>query len=94
VLRVLLERVPPTPFNGHVSILRRVLWHTVPLHAFKSIKNRLGGTVNDACWRRSPARSGGTSRARAEPDRMELRAMCPVNVRTADEHWRSGTASR
>ena len=48
MLRVLLERVPPTPFNGHVSILRRALWKTVPLHELKSVKNRLGGTVNDA----------------------------------------------
>jgi WS/DGAT/MGAT family acyltransferase len=90
-LRVLLERVPPTPFNGHVSILRRVLWHTVPLHAFKSIKNRLGGTVNDAVL---ATRSGALRRylesAGLNPDRMELRAMCPVNVRTADEHMALG----
>jgi diacylglycerol O-acyltransferase / wax synthase len=91
VVRVLLERVPPTPFNGHVSILRRVLWHTVPLHGFKAIKNRLGGTVNDAVL----ATLAGALRRYLEsaglnPDRMELRAMCPVNVRTADEHLALG----
>ena len=91
VVRVLLERVPPTPFNGHVSILRRVLWHTVPLHAFKAVKNRLGGTVNDAVL---ATLSGALRRylesAGLNPDRMELRAMCPVNVRTADEHMALG----
>jgi len=91
VLRVLLERVPPTPFNGHVSILRRVVWRTVPLHELKSIKNRLGGTVNDAVL----ATIAGALRRYLEgaglnPDRMELRAMCPVNVRTADEHLALG----
>jgi WS/DGAT/MGAT family acyltransferase len=91
MLRVLLERVPPTPFNGHVSILRRVLWRTVPLHELKSIKNRLGGTVNDAVL----ATIAGALRRYLEsaglnPDRVELRAMCPVNVRTADEHLALG----
>jgi WS/DGAT/MGAT family acyltransferase len=91
MLRVLLERVPPTPFNGHVSILRRVLWKTVPLHELKSVKNRLGGTVNDAVL----ATIAGALRRYLEgaglnPDRIELRAMCPVNVRTADEHMALG----
>jgi WS/DGAT/MGAT family acyltransferase len=91
MLRVLLERVPPTPFNGHVSILRRVLWRTVALHELKSIKNRLGGTVNDAVL----ATIAGALRRYLEsaglnPDRVELRAMCPVNVRTADEHLALG----
>jgi WS/DGAT/MGAT family acyltransferase len=91
MLRVLLERVPPTPFNGHVSILRRVLWRTVPLHELKGIKNRLGGTVNDAVL---ATISGALRRylegAGLNPDRVELRAMCPVNVRTADEHLALG----
>jgi diacylglycerol O-acyltransferase len=91
MLRVLLERVPPTPFNGHVSILRRALWKTVPLHELKSVKNRLGGTVNDAVL----ATIAGALRRYLEgtglnPDRIELRAMCPVNVRTADEHMALG----
>lgn len=91
VVRVLLERVPPTPFNGHVSILRRVLWRTVALHDLKAIKNRLGGTVNDAVL----ATLAGALRRYLEaagrnPDRMELRAMCPVNVRSADERLALG----
>jgi WS/DGAT/MGAT family acyltransferase len=91
MVRVVLERVPPTPFNGHVSILRRVLWRTVPLHELKAIKNRLGGTVNDAVL---ATLSGALRRylegAGLNPDRMELRAMCPVNVRTADENLALG----
>jgi diacylglycerol O-acyltransferase / wax synthase len=91
MLRVVLERIPPTPFNGHVSILRRVLWLSVPLHELKSVKNRLGGTVNDAVL----ATISGALRRYLEahdvnPDRIELRAMCPVNVRTKDEHLALG----
>ncbi|MGH7895202.1 MAG: WS/DGAT/MGAT family O-acyltransferase [Candidatus Binatia bacterium] len=91
MLRVVLERVPPTPFNGHVSILRRVLWRTVPLHDLKGIKNRLGGTVNDAVL----ATIAGALRRYLEshganPDRVELKAMCPVNVRTEGEHLALG----
>jgi WS/DGAT/MGAT family acyltransferase len=91
VARVLLERVPPTPFNGHVSILRRVLWHTIPLHEIKTVKNRLGGTVNDVVL----ATIAGALRRYLElhditPDRVELKAMCPVNVRRPDEHLALG----
>lgn len=89
--RVLLQPPPATPYNGHVSGLRRIAWHTLPLNEVKSIKNRVGGTVNDviltiiaAALRRDLERRG------VEPDGLELRAMCPVNVRRREEHLALG----
>jgi WS/DGAT/MGAT family acyltransferase len=89
--RVALTSPPPTPFNGHVSTLRRVVWTTISLAEVKAVKNRLGGTVNDvvltgisAALRRYLEDKG------LNPDRLELRAMLPVNVRRPDEHLELG----
>lgn len=84
--RLVLAPAPTTPFNGHVSVLRRVFWVTFPLNAVKAIKNRLGGTVNDVVL----ALITGALRAYLEdhgeqPDRTELRAMVPVSVRPKQE---------
>jgi WS/DGAT/MGAT family acyltransferase len=89
--RIVLAGTPGTPFNGHVSTLRRVVWVSFSLNETKAIKNRLGGTVNDvvlatitSALRRFLERRG------LRPDRTELRAMLPVNVRRADEHLHLG----
>lgn len=89
--RYLLMPVPETPWNGHVSILRRVEWTTLSLHEVKAVKNRLGGTVNDVVL----ATISGALRAYLEsrgvnPDRVELRAACPVSTRGAGEHLKLG----
>jgi WS/DGAT/MGAT family acyltransferase len=91
ILPLVLGRIPPTPFNGHVSILRRVTWTTISLAEVKAIRNRLGGTVNDVVL----AAIASALRAYLErhgfvADRVELRAMLPVNVRTEGEHLRLG----
>lgn len=86
-----LAPVPQTPFNGHVSILRRVEWATFSLNETKAIKNRLGGTMNDVVLTTIAAALRRYLEARGlVPDRVELRAMCPVNVRTAAEHLQLG----
>ena len=90
-MRLMLEPLPPTPFNGFVGTLRRIEWLTLDLHEVKAVKNRLGGTVNDVVL----ATITGALRRYLEhrgytPDRVELRAMCPVNVRTANEHLKLG----
>ena len=64
---------------------------TLPLNEVKAVKNRLGGTVNDVIL----ATITGALRRYLEdrglnPDRIELRAMCPVNLRTKDEHLKLG----
>jgi WS/DGAT/MGAT family acyltransferase len=91
MLRVFLGSAPPTPFNGHVSTLRRVVWTTLSLHDAKAVKNRLGGTVNDVIL----TVITGALRSYLEgrelsPDRTELRAMLPVNVRAEHEHLHLG----
>src|SRR5581483_7365450 len=89
--RIVLAGTPATPFNGHVSTLRRVVWTSVPLNEVKSVKNRLGGTVNDVVLAAiSAALRAFLERRGLNPDRMELRAMLPVNVRRADEHLKLG----
>jgi diacylglycerol O-acyltransferase / wax synthase len=86
MLRLVVAGTPPTPFNGHVSILRRVLWTTFDLNHVKGIKNRLGGTVNDVILATiATALRGYLQEHGVQPDGMELRAMVPVNVRAASE---------
>ncbi len=86
MLRLVVAGTPPTPFNGHVSILRRVLWTTFDLNHVKGIKNRLGGTVNDVILATiATALRGYLEEHGLQPDGMELRAMVPVNVRAASE---------
>ena len=86
MLRLVVAGTPPTPFNGHVSTLRRVLWTTFDLNQVKGIKNRLGGTVNDVVMATiATALRGYLQECSVQPDGVELRAMVPVNVRAASE---------
>jgi len=89
--RLLLAGTPATPFNGHVSTLRQVTWTTFSLNEVKAIKNRLGGTVNDAVLAIITSALRAYLEARdVRPDRIELRAMVPVNVRSSREHLKLG----
>src|SRR5438094_2795787 len=89
--RMVLSDVPSTPFNGHVSILRRLVWRTFSLNEVKAVKDRLGGTVNDVVLSTiSAALRAYLARAAQHPERIELRAMLPVNVRRSDEHLKLG----
>ncbi len=91
LLRLLLAPLPHTPFNGFVGSQRRIEWATFSLNEVKAVKNRLGGTVNDVIL---GTISGALRRYLEDrgvnPDRIELRAMCPVNLRTAAEHLKLG----
>ena len=74
-----------------MSTLRRVAWTTFALNEVKAVKNRLGGTVNDVVLATiSAALRGYLEKRGLKPDRMELRAMLPVNVRRPDEHLQLG----
>src|SRR5436309_1696611 len=89
--RILLHPPPRTPFNGHVGTLRQVAWTTFSLNEAKAIKNRLGGTVNDVVLTTiSAALRAYLEEHERSPERMELRAMCPVNVRAPHEHLKLG----
>jgi WS/DGAT/MGAT family acyltransferase len=91
LLRTFLAGVPQTPLNGRISAARGIASVTFSLNETKSIKNRLGGSVNDVVL---AVVSGALRRILEErsmnPDRVELRAMVPVNVRPAHEHLRLG----
>jgi diacylglycerol O-acyltransferase len=89
--RILLAGKPVTFFNGHVSTLRRVVWTSFSLNEVKAIKNRLGGTVNDVVLATITAALRGYLEAHgADPDRVELQAALPVNVRATHEHLALG----
>jgi WS/DGAT/MGAT family acyltransferase len=84
--RLIVAGTPRTPFNGHVSTLRRVVWTTMSLNEVKAVKNRIGGTVNDVVLATITSALRGYLEAHGHVlDRLELRAMVPVNVRRADE---------
>jgi WS/DGAT/MGAT family acyltransferase len=91
LLRVMLAPLPYTPFNGFVGSQRRIEWVTLSLNEVKAVKNRLGGTVNDVILTTITAALRGYLEDRGvNPDRIELRAMCPVNLRTSAEHLKLG----
>ncbi len=78
-----LNAPPPTPFNVPIGPHRRLVTVQASLADYKSIKNALGGTVNDVVL---AVVAGGLRRflgARGAPvDELELRACVPVSVRT------------
>src|SRR5262249_20512325 len=91
MVRILLGPKPYTPFNGHVGVLRHLAWTSFSLNEVKAIKNRLGGTVNDVILATITAALRAYLLGHGHrPDRMELRAMVPVNVRTPNEHLKLG----
>jgi diacylglycerol O-acyltransferase len=101
----LARAAPKVPLNpARIGPDREIAWATFDLAEFKSIKNALGGTVNDV----SLAVATGALRsylAEAGPDgqplavgipvgdkglRVELKALVPVSIRTVDEHGELG----
>lgn len=84
-----------TPINGPVTPDRRVEWLNTPLDDVKEIKNRLGGTVNDAIL---ATVTGGVRRFLIErrgvdEDTLyetEFRVMAPVSVRSRDQRMAMG----
>jgi WS/DGAT/MGAT family acyltransferase len=92
-LRSLAAAVPIAPrtsLHGAVGRRRTFVGARVRLDEVKEVRQQLGGTVNDvvlacvagALRRRLLARGEGV------PDR--LRVVCPVSIRTADQHQQLG----
>ena len=82
---------PSCSLNGPIGAKRRIAVLQVPLEDLKAIKGRLGGTVNDVVL----AATAGGLRALLlhrgeEPPERGLRAMVPVNLRTAAEQLALG----
>jgi diacylglycerol O-acyltransferase / wax synthase len=82
---------PPSPFNVEISPYRRFTWVQADLAAFKRIKSATGGTVNDVVLAAVAGALGRFLRARGHATSgLELKAMVPISVRTADEHGELG----
>jgi len=82
---------PKVPFNTAIGPDRCYHWTTSSLEDFKLIKNTLGGTVNDV----SLAVVAGALRRwlndrGVRTEGLQLQALVPVSVRTANEHGELG----
>jgi WS/DGAT/MGAT family acyltransferase len=90
ILRDEVVPAPRTSLNVPIGTDRDFDVVRVSLEDMKRIKNALGGTVNDVVL---AAASGGLRRlmlSRGEEPVPGMRAMVPVNVRTAGEHMALG----
>ncbi len=86
-----LNPAPETPLNVPIGSHRRVFWVQTELAQFKTIKNSLGGTVNDvvlAVVSGALARWLRTRGVRTEG--LELHAQVPVSIRSDDDHEQLG----
>lgn len=84
--RNFLEGAPPTPFNGPLGSERALAWVPLSLNEVKSIRNRLGGTVNDVVL---TVIAGGIRNYLRDLHfpfpAAELKVAVPVNVRSDRE---------
>ncbi len=86
-----LGGAPPSPLNVRIGSHRRFAWVEADLDRFKAVKAAVGGTVNDVVLTvvAGALRSHLIRRGR-DPEGVELKAMVPVSVRTADERGSLG----
>jgi diacylglycerol O-acyltransferase len=82
---------PTVPLNVEIGSHRRFYWVRSNLAQFKTIKDSLGGTVNDVVLAvvTGAMRTWLHSRG-VRTEGMELRAQVPVSIRAADEHGQLG----
>lgn len=91
VMPALLRPAPHTPFNGPLSGERQFAWAEFSFAEIRSIRSVLGGTVNDVVLAVIAGGLGRYLQAHGYPtEGMELRAMCPVNMRRPDERGALG----
>jgi diacylglycerol O-acyltransferase / wax synthase len=82
---------PASPFNTEIGPYRRLAIVRADLARFKSIKNELGGTVNDVVLAVVSGALGRYLRSRGNSTSdLELRALVPISVRAADERGALG----
>jgi WS/DGAT/MGAT family acyltransferase len=102
----LARPAPKVPFNpARIGAGREIAWATFDLAEFKRIKNALGGTVNDVslavatgalrAYLAEDRPDGQQPSALGSPvgdksQRVELKALVPVSIRTVDEHGELG----
>ncbi len=85
MVRAGLSPAPKTPYNERIGPHRRFTWVRMQLSDVKSIKNELGGTVNDMMLAIVTGALGRHLRRRGvDVAGMELKAMVPVSVRSEE----------
>ena len=78
---------PETPFNVEIGPHRRFAWVEASLDGLKRVKNEFGGTVNDVVLAAVSGALGRYLRSHGHSTaNLEMRAMVPISIRTADEH--------
>jgi len=86
-----LQAAPPSPLNVRIGPHRRFTWVQADLAQFKSIKNSLGGTVNDVVLAVVSGALSNYLRLHGHPtEGPGLRAMVPVSVRADIERGALG----
>jgi len=94
ILETLAPAMSPTsatPINVDVGPHRRFDWTSMRVADLKSVKNILGGTLNDVVLATvSGALRRFCIKRGEDPNEMSVRAMCPVSVRTQDERGALG----
>jgi diacylglycerol O-acyltransferase / wax synthase len=86
-----LNPAPETPLNVPIGPHRRLIWVRGRLDEYKEIKNALGGTVNDVVLAVVTGAMRRWLRLRGvRTEGLELRALVPVSIRTADERGQLG----
>jgi WS/DGAT/MGAT family acyltransferase len=81
----LAQPAPRMPFNGPVSLRRAAAWIQFSFAQVRAIRAVLGGTVNDVVLAVIAGALGRYLRRHNIPtDNLELRAMCPVSMRSAE----------
>jgi WS/DGAT/MGAT family acyltransferase len=87
----LLDPAPATPLNRKPGPHRRFATVSCDLDDFKTVKNSLGGTVNDVVLTVVSGALGRFLQARGmDIDGLVLRACVPMSVRTADQKGGAG----
>jgi diacylglycerol O-acyltransferase len=91
IARAGLQVAPSSPFNVRIGPHRRFTWVRGELGQFKTVKNALGGTVNDVVLASVAGALGRYLRLHGEPtDDLVLKAMVPVSVRADIERGALG----
>ncbi len=82
---------PRSPLNVEIGPHRRFTWVRASLRDLKQVKNQLGGTVNDVVLAAVAGALGRHLRSHGHSTAgLELRAMVPVSVRSADQEGALG----
>jgi diacylglycerol O-acyltransferase / wax synthase len=86
IVTAFADPAPDVPLNEPIGPHRRYVWARSELANFKRIKDALGGTVNDVVLAVvTGALRNWLHGRQVRTEGLELRALVPVSIRTADE---------